>query len=588
MADKVMFKLGLQTKIPADGKAVNGTFYLTSDTHRLYIGQGNNAVPINAGVTFCDNFDKLVESTKGETEQNLAGRVFFLKDTNILCVRSNGKWAQINSDTKLDFAQAEVAQIPNTSNDKGARVTIQVQDTVGKAVQAPFNIKPKTGNVKVYAGEDGKTVEIGVSDGATYDLTSTEIKKKKNENDPESEEVTVEGASLVLTGSNSTTDKVDIHGMGSVSISNTANGILATGTEYTLESVTTSAQDEGFNVAVGINNGGSKNNTFFPKIKYGATPQTVNFIKDTTDKNNKTGIATLDVYTKGEVDTLFSSADAMVFKGAVSAVAKLPTSVESEVTWLPTSAENGWTYKYTGDIIAIKDAKDLNKRIDSSAGWINSGDLFIASGKEVNNSLTGDWKWIHVPAGDDERYSLGKNSKSVGVTLNVAGGLTDAAIAGNLVFNKDNWITLTDAYTDNTKTTTVTIGHKLVTDDASTNVTVPSTNTTTSDQVSAGPDGNTTLEIPVITPTVDAAGHITSLSQTTYKVIDSHNHLKTDETSLTVAGSNGTIEITPKIVMGDGESSVNAKMAFSLKSESLTLTAVDKVITAELEWGQFG
>lgn len=578
MADKVMFKLGKQENVPLKNGATNGTFYLTSDTHRLYIGQGGKAVPINAGVTFCDNFKNLTTKTADESEQNLAGRVFFLKDTNILCVRSNGKWAQINSDTKLESALAEVVKIPDTRDGEGVRVTTQVVDSVGKAVQAPFSIKPKTGNVKVYAGKDGKTVEIEVSNGATYDLTSAEIKKKKNENDPESEEVTVEGASLVLTGSNSTTDKVDIHGVGSVSISNTANGILATGTEYTLESVTTSAQDKGFNVAVGINNGGSDNNTFFPQIKYGATPQIVDFIKDTTDKNNKTGIATLDVYTKGEVDSLFSSADAMVFKDAVDAVAESSTSV----TWLPSSAENGWTYKYTGNIMAMSDAKKLNKRIDSSAGWINSGDLFIASGNEVNNSLTGDWKWIHVPAGDDERYSLGKNSKGVGVTLNVTGGLTDAT-AGDLVFNKDNWITLTDAYAD--KTTTINIGHTLVTKDASTNVTVSSSNT--SDQASAGPDGNTTLEIPVITPTVDAAGHITSLSQITYKVIDSHNRLNKGETSLTVAGSNGTIKITPKIVMGDGETSIDANMAFSLKSESLTLTTADKVITAELEWGQF-
>lgn len=571
MADKVMFKLGLQAKIPANGKAVNGTFYLTSDTHRLYIGQGNNAVPINAGVTFCDDFNDLTTKTADESEQNLAGRVFFLKDTNILCVRSNGKWAQINSDTKLESALAEVVKISDTSDGEGVRVTTQVVDSVGKAVKAPFSIVPKTGNVKVYAGKDGKTVEIGVNDGATYDLTSAEI-KKKNENDPEGKEVTVEGASLVLTGSNSTTDNVEIHGAHSISISNTTNGILVTGTEYTLESVTTSAQDKGFNVAVGINNGGSENNTFFPQIKYGATPQTVDFIKDTTvDSTGKTGIATLDVYTKGEVDSLFSSAEAMVFKDAVNGVTKLPNS-----------AENGWTYKYTGTIIAMSDAKDANTRIDSSAGWINSGDLFIASGKEVNNSLTGDWKWIHVPAGDDERYSLGKNSKGIGIALNVAGGLSDAT-AGDLVFNKDNWITLTDAYAD--KTTTINIGHKLVAKNASTNVTVSSTNT--SDQASAGPDGNTTLEIPVITPTVDAAGHITSLSQTTYKVIDSHNRLNKDETSLTVAGSNGTIKITPKIVMGDCETSIDTNMAFSLKSESLTLTTADKVITAELEWGQF-
>lgn len=564
MGNKVMFKLGLQANIPANGAAVNGTFYLTSDTHRLYIGQGNNAIPINAGVTFYDNLNELTTATASETEQNLAGRMFFLKNDNILCVRSNNTWVQINSDTKLDTAQAEVTKILNTDDGKGACVTVQVQDSSGKTVNAPFNIKPRANNVKVYAGEDGKTVEIGVNDGATYDLTSAEIKNN--------EEQVTEGASLVLTGSNSTTDKVNIHGAGSVRISNTTDGILATGTEYTLDSVTASAQDKGFNVAVSINNGGSKNNTFFPQIKYGATPQTVDFIKDTTvDSTGKTGIATLNVYTKDEVDSLFSSADAMVFKGAIS-----------EVTELPTSAKNGWTYKYTGSIMDMGGAKGANTRIDSSAGWINSGDLFIASGEETNDSLTGNWKWIHVPAGDDERYSLGKSNKGVGVALNVIGGLSDAT-AGDLVFNRDNWITLSETNANNTAT--VTIGHKLVADDASTNVTVSSTNT--SDQTSAGPDGNTTLEIPVITPTVDAAGHITSLSQTTYKVVDSHNRLNKNETELTVADSSGIIKITPKIVMGDGETSDAAKMAFSLKSESLTLTTADKVITAELEWGQF-
>ena len=573
MADKVMFKLGKQVNIPANGTAVNGTFYLTSDTHRLYIGQENNAVPINAGVTFCNNFAELTTKTTGETEQNLAGRVFFLKDTNILCVRSNGKWAQINSDTKLQSALAEVAKIPNTLDGKGVRVTTQVVDSVGETVKAPFSIVPKTGNVKVYAGKDGKTVEIGVDNGATYDLTSVEI-KKKNENDPEGKEVTVEGASLVLTGSNSTTDNVEIHGAHSISISNTANGILVTGTEYTLEKVTASAQDKGFNIAVGINNGGSDNSTFLPQIKYGATPQIVDFIKDGTDKNGKTGVATLDVYTKGEVDKLFSSADAMVFKDVV----------DFETKFLPEeNVKNGWTYKYTGSITSMEDAKGINNKIDSTAGWINSGDLFIASGNETNGVLTGDWKWIHVPAGDDERYSL--TNVTHGVALSVTGGLTPAT-AGQLKLDNDDWITLKDSttFSDSTGTvTTVKVGHKLFTDNASTDVGL-SSNTTSSQ--TAAKDTNTTLDIPVITSKVDAAGHVYALDKTTYTVIDSHNHLKKDETKLSVSGS-GTITITPKIVMSDGETSTDANMAFSLKSESLALTAANNVITAELEWESF-
>lgn len=552
MADKVMFKFGKQENVPLSSGAANGTFYLTSDTHRLYIGQGGKAVPINAGVTFYTTLAELTTATENETnEQNLAGRMFFLITDNILCVRSNGTWVQINSDTKLESAAAAVASIGTNA---GAKVTVQVTDSSGKAVNAPFNIVPKSSNVKIKAKDTG-TVEIGVDDGATYDLTA---------------EADTDSANLVLTGSNSTTDKVNIRGTGSVAVSKDDTGVLLTGTEYTLDSVSTLAQDKGFRVGVSINNGGSKNDTFLPKIKYGATPQTVDFVKDATDTTGKTGIATLDVYTKGEVDNLFTSADAMVFKGVVSAV-----------TGLPSSAENGWTYKYTGDIITMTDAKKANARIDSSASWINSGDLFIASGTETDGTLTGEWKWVHVPAGDDERYSLVKSSKGTGVGLKVTGGVTDAT-AGDLVFANDNWITLADASANNT--TTVTIGHKLVTASASTDLTISTTET--SDQTAASSD-NTTLSIPVVTPTVDAAGHVTSLSQTTYKVVDSHNHLDKTNTKLSVTASSGTIKITPKVAMSDGETSTDSNMAFSLKSESLALTAANNVITAELEWDSF-
>ena len=552
MADKVMFKLGKQENVPLSSGAANGTFYLTSDTHRLYIGQGGKAVPINAGVTFYATLAELTTATANETdEQNLAGRMFFLTTDNILCVRSNGTWVQINSDTKLESAAAAVASIGTNA---GAKVTVQVTDSSGKTVNAPFNIVPKSSNVKIKAKDTG-TVEIGVDDGATYDLTA---------------EADTDSANLVLTGSNSTTDKVNIRGTGSVAVSKDDTGVLLTGTEYTLDSVSTLAQDKGFRVGVSINNGGSKNDTFLPKIKYGATPQTVDFVKDATDTTGKTGIATLDVYTKGEVDNLFTSADAMVFKGVVSAV-----------TGLPSSAENGWTYKYTGDIITMTDAKKANARIDSSASWINSGDLFIASGTETDGTLTGEWKWVHVPAGDDERYSLVKSSKGTGVGLKVTGGVTDAT-AGDLVFANDNWITLADASANNT--TTVTIGHKLVTASASTDLTISTTET--SDQTAASSD-NTTLSIPVVTPTVDAAGHVTSLSQTTYKVVDSHNHLDKTNTKLSVTASSGTIKITPKVAMSDGETSTDSNMAFSLKSESLALTAANNVITAELEWDSF-
>jgi hypothetical protein len=44
--DKVMFKRGSQANL-ATATIVNGAFYLTNDTNRLYIGKDGKAVPVN-------------------------------------------------------------------------------------------------------------------------------------------------------------------------------------------------------------------------------------------------------------------------------------------------------------------------------------------------------------------------------------------------------------------------------------------------------------------------------------------------------------------------------------------------------------
>ena len=93
--NKVMFKMGPQANINAlfNGGATNGTFYLTDDTNRLYIGKNGKAVAVNQGVIQVESVTEL-NSTEAEM-----GQFYYVKDTNILCVRSGGKWVQINPDT---------------------------------------------------------------------------------------------------------------------------------------------------------------------------------------------------------------------------------------------------------------------------------------------------------------------------------------------------------------------------------------------------------------------------------------------------------------------------------------------------------
>ena len=53
----VLFKRGLQSALPST--VIDGAFYLTTDTHRLYVGQGTTPVLLNQTVQFVNNIAEL-------------------------------------------------------------------------------------------------------------------------------------------------------------------------------------------------------------------------------------------------------------------------------------------------------------------------------------------------------------------------------------------------------------------------------------------------------------------------------------------------------------------------------------------------
>ena len=84
------FKRGLQANLPSTG--VDGAFYLTTDTHRLYVGQGTDVVPVNEGVKSVDNVAALPSTAT-------AGDFYYAKAENILCVYNGVTFVQLNPDT---------------------------------------------------------------------------------------------------------------------------------------------------------------------------------------------------------------------------------------------------------------------------------------------------------------------------------------------------------------------------------------------------------------------------------------------------------------------------------------------------------
>lgn len=113
----VMFKRGLQANLPANGSALDGSFYLTTDTNRLYVGNGTDLVELNKSITVVNSAADLPTSgvevgqfyyIKGSTgtpgtDENGNSRT---RVGNILAVvtavDANGEnptWVQVNPDT---------------------------------------------------------------------------------------------------------------------------------------------------------------------------------------------------------------------------------------------------------------------------------------------------------------------------------------------------------------------------------------------------------------------------------------------------------------------------------------------------------
>jgi hypothetical protein len=84
----VGFKLGTQTAvdniIKNKSSVAVGSFYLTSDTHRLYIGETDGLHPVNEGVITVDSINDLPDVSSNKDAY--AGRFYYIKNDNILCV----------------------------------------------------------------------------------------------------------------------------------------------------------------------------------------------------------------------------------------------------------------------------------------------------------------------------------------------------------------------------------------------------------------------------------------------------------------------------------------------------------------------
>lgn len=206
----VSFKRGPAANLAAAGfSAKDGVFYLTTDTHRLYVGQGDgNLVDLNRYIQYVNDASELAGV-------HTIGDFAFNADGNQLLVYNGSTWAQINPDTNDDTSVTAISTPIVTSDKTGVTVSFNLQqstlkdngDTVAKA-DIPVSFK------------------ITAADFATANEVAVGIKAETVDN----------GAKVSVKGAGSDGSAINIKGGANVAVSVSGSdiSIAATDTTYTL------------------------------------------------------------------------------------------------------------------------------------------------------------------------------------------------------------------------------------------------------------------------------------------------------------------------------------------------------------------
>lgn len=230
----VMFKRGTQSSFNNLSTYQDGCFYLTTDSHRLYIGTSNNKADLvsQSVITYPNwaSIEALSNSSSSSYAPGLCseGQFYYAKAENILCTYSNGKWIQINPDHNDDHDTyvKSVSVAKNTADTvNGEKLVYDV-----KITQAQKDLK---GNNEGAPTEVSGKLTISASD-LNQIATHTNVGMQAEKSDSK---VYLKNSG---TGANAAA-KVELAGGGSVSVSyDSSNKITISGvdTTYSLNTTT--------------------------------------------------------------------------------------------------------------------------------------------------------------------------------------------------------------------------------------------------------------------------------------------------------------------------------------------------------------
>ncbi len=641
MADKiitansnVMFRHGMQSAldtIRTGKKAISGTFYLTDDTHRLYVGQdGGDAVPVNEGITTITNIGDLPTATTLN-----AGQFYYISGTgyNILAVSNGSKWIQINSNTDTVYEYSGAM----TDIEDGAKITLTMSGKVtGKddgGVDSDlddqvysFTIKgaddsedtgiiittdlTDTTNpiIKIDGSNLYHTLSYGVEDAGTANATASSFVRGgtatltvESADEQESSDVKIEAGLNIAIEENSSKTGFKVSAkdteLSSAKGYNANYQVIALSASnyeankyYTFDAVSNTYVKEtgafdatktyyalinGFEISVKDTNGNRVKAEIDPKIAYGSTGSAMAHFID--------GTALLDVYTKAEVDNLQIEFDAMHYQGTTDGT-NLPTSGVSA----------GDTYK-------------ASAKFTLDGTQVTIGDLLIARGDEGADGYLSTITWDVVPSGnEDTKYFATKLTNGAKLMELPLGAKTTDELDSvyGIIVNGDGQtanslppITVSESWDASGKINTLTVNHKEATYDAS-NISTNTDSEVTDDQDSSltGATKTAHLQHELTFETVsevvrDVYGHVTRVNTKEVHVVDTN--AVPEAVTVDVSSENNAATVSTKYSLKHRSGDVldSAADSFSITADVATsnirITHTGDAIALSMVWGTF-
>lgn len=537
----VVFKRGLQSTLDELTSFVEGSFYLTTDTNRLYFAQSDSElVLLNQCIRKSAEMPEYSDDIK-------VGDIFYVYETNTIVVVS-GKDDE-NETLTFDTVSGDSALVPNDESitveatEDGVAIKSEFSDGKDNTISGSFELVGGEGTT-VEVNDDGKVVITAVAQEVDVPEYSLNVEAGEDENAVitlnakigENEAEVVDSINLV-GGTNIALEVED----NTITFKNnlTVDGGFNTGASASFDEngkLTISVADGADTVSASVT----------PTIKYGhkVVADESEGAEEGATKVETTEVFTfgedgngaLDVYTADEVDAkieeALSAAEAMSYKGVIN----------------PENAEDKLKDAIAGDVFKVAEA--ISEPVSAKVG-----DLLIAE-----QGSDGEMIFAVIPSGDDQVLT--------GTSANGVASISDqtGVLAGVKVVDGD---LTTVSYSTENNIVSFAVNHVALEGGEVEFLSDTSTDDTFDVVISAG---------------VDTYGHVNSITTRSITIADTHNDV--DTVSATASVSDNTATINVAVATTDGTSE-NGSVDLTSSTLSFAKDAEKNSVSIDLTWGSF-